>query len=101
MDGRVKTLHPGVHAGLLARRDSPGHMRTLVEHGLHIIARVCCILCPFIETVGRPVVAYARAMEQIDIGGPAMVRAASKKHASVVVVVGPERYTQILDELHA
>jgi len=101
MDGRVKTLHPGVHAGLLARRDSPEHMKTLVEHGLHQIDLLCCNLYPFVETVSRPDVAYAEAIEQIDIGGPAMIRAASKNHESVVVVVRPERYTQVLDELHA
>jgi len=101
MDGRVKTLHPGVHAGLLARRDVPEHMKTLVDHGLRQIDLLCCNLYPFVETVSRPDVAYADAIEQIDIGGPAMIRAASKNHESVVVVVRPERYTQILDELHA
>jgi phosphoribosylaminoimidazolecarboxamide formyltransferase/IMP cyclohydrolase len=101
MDGRVKTLHPGVHAGLLARRDVPEHMRTLVDHGLKQIDLLCCNLYPFVETVSRADVAYADAIEQIDVGGPAMIRAASKNHESVVVVVRPERYSQILEELHA
>jgi phosphoribosylaminoimidazolecarboxamide formyltransferase / IMP cyclohydrolase len=101
MDGRVKTLHPGVHAGLLARRDVPEHMQTLVAHGLKQIDLLCCNLYPFVETVSRPDVAYEDAIEQIDIGGPAMIRGASKNHESVVVVVRPERYTQVLDELHA
>ena len=101
MDGRVKTLHPGVHAGLLARRDVPEHMQTLVDRGLKQIDLLCCNLYPFVETVSRPDVAYADAIEQIDIGGPAMIRAASKNHESVVVVVRPERYSQILEELHA
>src|SRR5579872_7174620 len=101
MDGRVKTLHPGVHAGLLARRDVPEHMKTLVDHGLRQIDLLCCNLYPFVETVNRPDVAYADAIEQIDVGGPAMIRAAAKNHESVVVVVRPERYTEILDDLHA
>ena len=101
MDGRVKTLHPGVHAGLLARRDVPEHMQTLAAHGLHQIDLLCCNLYPFVETVSKPDVAFADAIEQIDVGGPAMIRAAAKNHESVVVVVRPERYTQILDELHA
>jgi len=101
MDGRVKTLHPGVHAGLLARRDVPEHMQTLVEHGLRQIDLLCCNLYPFVETVSRADVAFADAIEQIDVGGPAMIRAAAKNHESVVVVVRPERYTEILDELHA
>jgi phosphoribosylaminoimidazolecarboxamide formyltransferase/IMP cyclohydrolase len=101
MDGRIKTLHPGVHAGLLARRDKPEHMEALRQHGLKAIDLVCCNLYPFVETVSRQGVTFAEAVEQIDIGGPAMIRAAAKNHESVIVVVRPERYTQILDELHA
>jgi phosphoribosylaminoimidazolecarboxamide formyltransferase/IMP cyclohydrolase len=101
LDGRVKTLHPGVHAGLLARRDVAEHMETLAAHGLRQIDLLCCNLYPFVETVSRPDVAYQDAIEQIDVGGPAMIRAAAKNHESVVVVVRPERYTQILEELHA
>jgi len=101
MDGRIKTLHPGVHAGLLARRDKPDHMAALERHGLKTIDLVCCNLYPFVETVNRQGVTVEEAVEQIDIGGPAMIRAAAKNHESVVVVVRPERYTQVLEELHA
>jgi phosphoribosylaminoimidazolecarboxamide formyltransferase/IMP cyclohydrolase len=101
MDGRVKTLHPGVHAGLLARRDRPEHLETLHSHGLKEIDLLCCNLYPFVETVARPDVTFEEAIEQIDVGGPAMIRAAAKNHESVVVIVRPERYTEILEELHA
>jgi len=93
MDGRVKTLHPGVHAGLLARRDKPEHMAALEAHNLKTIDLLCCNLYPFVETVSRPAVDFEEAVEQIDIGGPAMIRAAAKNHEGVVVVVRPERYT--------
>ena len=99
MDGRVKTLHPGVHAGLLARRDKPDHMEALEEHGLKQIDLLCCNLYPFVETVARPGVTLEEAVEQIDIGGPAMIRAAAKNSDSVVVVVRPERYTEVLNLL--
>ena len=99
MDGRIKTLHPGVHAGILARRDKPEHMEALKSHGLHEIDLVCCNLYPFVETVTREGVTYEEAIEQIDIGGPAMIRAAAKNHESVVVVVRPERYTDVLSAL--
>jgi phosphoribosylaminoimidazolecarboxamide formyltransferase/IMP cyclohydrolase len=101
MDGRIKTLHPGVHAGLLARRDQPGHMEALREHGLKEIDLLCCNLYPFVETVLRPGVTFEEAVEQIDIGGPAMIRAAAKNHEHVVVVVRPERYAEILGTLHS
>ena len=101
MDGRVKTLHPGVHAGLLARRDRPEHLQTLRSHGLQEIDLLCCNLYPFVETVTRPDVTFEEAIEQIDVGGPAMIRAAAKNHEAVVVVVRPERYSEILDALHA
>src|SRR5947209_12435746 len=74
MDGRIKTLHPGVHAGLLARRDKPDHMAALERHGLKTIDLVCCNLYPFVETVNRQGVTVEEAVEQIDIGGPAMIR---------------------------
>jgi phosphoribosylaminoimidazolecarboxamide formyltransferase / IMP cyclohydrolase len=101
MDGRIKTLHPGVHAGLLARRDKPEHMDALREHQLKEIDLVCCNLYPFVETVTQPGVKFEDAVEQIDIGGPAMIRAAAKNHESVVVVVRPERYSEILASLRA
>ena len=101
MDGRIKTLHPGVHAGLLARRDRPEHMDALREHGLNEIDVLCCNLYPFVETVTREGVTFEEAVEQIDIGGPAMIRAAAKNHESVVVVVRPERYAETLSALHS
>jgi phosphoribosylaminoimidazolecarboxamide formyltransferase/IMP cyclohydrolase len=99
MDGRVKTLHPGVHAGLLARRDKVEHMEALDGLGLKTIDLLCCNLYPFVETVMRPAVEFQDAIEQIDIGGPAMIRAAAKNHESVTVVVRPERYTEVLAAL--
>ena len=96
MDGRIKTLHPGVHAGILARRDRPEHMRALEEFALRQIDLVCCNLYPFVKTVLRPGVTFEEAIEQVDIGGPAMIRAAAKNHESVVVVVRPERYSEVL-----
>ena len=100
MDGRVKTLHPGVHAGILARRDKPGHMQSLADNDLREIDLVCCNLYPFVETVLRPDVTFEEAVEQIDIGGPAMIRAAAKNHESVVVVVRPHRYSEVLGALN-
>jgi len=99
MDGRIKTLHPGVHAGILARRDKPEHMAALESHGLQQIDLVCVNLYPFVETVTRDGVTFEEAIEQIDIGGPAMIRAAAKNHESVVVVVRPERYGEVLAAL--
>ncbi len=99
MDGRIKTLHPGVHAGILARRDRPEHLESLRRHGLRQIDLVCCNLYPFVETVTRSGVTLEEAIEQVDIGGPAMIRAAAKNHDSVVVVVRPERYTEVLAAL--
>ena len=100
MDGRIKTLHPGVHAGILARRDKPAHMEALRTHGLSEIDLVCCNLYPFVETVTTGDASFEDAVEQIDIGGPAMIRAAAKNHESVVVVVRPERYAEVLGALH-
>ncbi len=100
MDGRIKTLHPGVHAGILARRDRPEHMQSLQDHGLHEIDLVCCNLYPFVETISRPGATFEEAIEQIDIGGPAMIRAAAKNHDSVLVVVRPEGYSDLLAALN-
>jgi phosphoribosylaminoimidazolecarboxamide formyltransferase/IMP cyclohydrolase len=100
MDGRIKTLHPGVHAGILARRDRPEHMEALEQHGLNAIDLVCCNLYPFVQTVTRPEATFEEAIEQIDIGGPAMIRAAAKNHESVLVVVRPERYSELLGALN-
>ena len=100
MDGRVKTLHPGVHAGILARRDKPEHVEALVEHDLRQIDLVCCNLYPFVDTVLKPDVTFEEAVEQIDVGGPAMIRAAAKNHESVVVIVRPQRYSEVLAALN-
>src|SRR6267143_1837031 len=100
MDGRIKTLHPGVHAGILARRDKPEHLESLAAHGLREIDLVCCNLYPFIDTILRRDVTFEQAIEQIDIGGPAMIRAAAKNHEAVVVVVRPQRYSEVLGALN-
>ncbi len=101
LDGRVKTLHPAVHGGILARRDRPEHMAALAEHGLGPIDLVVVNLYPFAATIARPGVAFAEAIEQIDVGGPAMVRAAAKNHEHVLVVVRPDDYDAILAALRA
>ncbi len=99
LDGRVKTLHPGVHAGLLARRELTEHMREVQAHDLKLIDLLCVNLYPFAETLARPGAKFSEILEQIDIGGPAMVRAAAKNHADVIVVVRPERYSEVLGAL--
>jgi phosphoribosylaminoimidazolecarboxamide formyltransferase/IMP cyclohydrolase len=100
MDGRVKTLHPGVHGGLLALRDDPGHVASMQAHGILPIDLLVVNLYPFEATVARGA-GYAEAVENIDIGGPAMIRAAAKNHAHVCVVVDPEDYGPLLAELDA
>jgi phosphoribosylaminoimidazolecarboxamide formyltransferase/IMP cyclohydrolase len=100
LDGRVKTLHPGVHAGLLARRDVADHTRQLEAHRLRPIDLLCSNLYPFAETLARPGATFAEVLEQIDVGGPAMVRSAAKNHGSVIVVVRPERYSEVLTALN-
>ncbi|MDP9326440.1 MAG: bifunctional phosphoribosylaminoimidazolecarboxamide formyltransferase/IMP cyclohydrolase [Candidatus Dormibacteraeota bacterium] len=101
MDGRVKTLHPGVHAGILANRAEPSHMEALAEQGLSVIDLVAVNLYPFEATAARPGVSVEEAVENIDIGGPTMIRAAAKNHASVLVVVDPTDYAQVLESLGA
>ncbi|MFN2463201.1 MAG: bifunctional phosphoribosylaminoimidazolecarboxamide formyltransferase/IMP cyclohydrolase [Candidatus Dormibacteria bacterium] len=101
MGGRVKTLHPGVHAAILANRAEPEHMRQLAEQGLEAIDVVAVNLYPFEATISKPGVGLAEAIENIDIGGPAMVRAAAKNHASVTIVVDPGEYPAVLEELRA
>ena len=97
LDGRVKTLHPAVHAGLLARRDLPEHMAAIAEHAIAPIDLVCVNLYPFRETAARPNVQPQDVIEQIDIGGPSMLRSAAKNYASVWVVVDPNDYALVLD----
>ena len=99
MDGRVKTLHPGVHGGLLARRDKPEHLAALAEHGLKTIDLLCVNLYPFVATATREGVSFEEVIENIDIGGPAMIRAAAKNYEAVLVVVRPERYADVLAAL--
>jgi phosphoribosylaminoimidazolecarboxamide formyltransferase/IMP cyclohydrolase len=101
MDGRVKTLHPAIHGGILARRDVPAHLAALERHGIPPIDLVIVALYPFEATIARPGVTRAEAIEQIDVGGPAMIRAAAKNHASVAVVTDPSQYAAVLDELKA
>jgi len=99
LDGRVKTLHPMVHGGILARRDRPGHMEELARSEIPQIDLVCVNLYPFVETVSRPEVTLDDALESIDIGGPAMLRAAAKNFPSVLVLVDPADYDETLDRL--
>lgn len=101
LDGRVKTLHPKVHAGILYRRDLPTHVETIEEHNLRPIDLVVVNLYPFESTVAKSDVSYAEAVEQVDIGGPSMVRSAAKNHAHVTVVVAPEFYSEVLQEMRA
>ena len=100
-DGRVKTLHPRVHGGIVFRRDIPAHAEQAAEHNIVPIDIVVVNLYPFRETVAKPGVKLEDAVEQIDIGGPAMVRAAAKNFGAVTVVVSPERYDTVLAELKA
>jgi len=99
MDGRVKTLHPKLYAGLLAVRDDPGHRRALSEHGIEAVDLVCVNLYPFERTAARRGVSDAEVIENIDIGGPTMIRAAAKNHAYATVVVSPASYDAVLEEL--
>ncbi len=101
LDGRVKTLHPKIHAGLLALRDNPEHMRQLKEQDIGLIDMAVVNLYPFEKTVQKPEVTIQEAIENIDIGGPSMLRSAAKNHMSVAVICNPSRYGQILDELKA
>lgn len=99
MDGRVKTLHPKVHGGLLCLRDDPKHQAAAQEHGIGMIDLVVVNLYPFEETVARAGVSFAEAIEQIDIGGPSMLRSAAKNHRDVTVVCDPADYQQVLNSL--
>jgi len=99
LDGRVKTLHPAVHAGILARRDAPDHLRSLAEHAIGLIDVVAVNLYPFEATIAKPGCTLPEAIENIDVGGPAMLRAAAKNHAAVTVIVDPADYGRVIDEL--
>ena len=95
MDGRVKTLHPKIHGGLLGRRDLTSHMEAMTEHDIQPIDYVCVNLYPFKETISKSDVTEEDAIENIDIGGPSMLRSAAKNFSSVTVVVDPKDYALV------
>ena len=99
MDGRVKTLHPKIHGGLLGRRDHPQDLAEAARHGIDLIDLVAVNLYPFERTVEKPGVGIEEAIENIDIGGPSMLRSAAKNHASVTVVCDPDDYGEVLSAL--
>src|SRR5438094_1231353 len=101
LDGRVKTLHPRVHGGILAVRDDPQHMAVLAEQQIGPIDLVVCNLYPFEATVAREGVSHEEVIENIDIGGPSMVRSAAKNYHDVAVVTDPSQYGPLLAELKA
>ncbi|HEX6692273.1 MAG TPA: bifunctional phosphoribosylaminoimidazolecarboxamide formyltransferase/IMP cyclohydrolase [Burkholderiales bacterium] len=101
LDGRVKTLHPKIHGGLLARRDDPAHMSTLKSAGIPAIDLLVVNLYPFQATVADPDCRFEDAVENIDIGGPAMLRSAAKNHSGVAVVVDPADYQRVLEEIRS
>jgi phosphoribosylaminoimidazolecarboxamide formyltransferase/IMP cyclohydrolase len=101
LDGRVKTLHPKIHGGILARRDEPSHQRQMGYHSIEPIDLVVVNFYPFEKAIARPGVTLEDAIENIDIGGPTLVRAAAKNHADVAVVVDPADYAEIIGELDA
>jgi phosphoribosylaminoimidazolecarboxamide formyltransferase/IMP cyclohydrolase len=99
LDGRVKTLHPKIHGGLLSRRDNPKDMEEIKKYGIDTIDMVVVNLYPFEETISKPDVPFEDAIENIDIGGPAMLRSASKNFRDVAVVVDPSDYDMVLREM--
>ena len=101
LDGRVKTLHPKVHGGILARRDLAEHNAALEQHGIPTIDMVVVNLYPFAQTVAKTECSLEDAIENIDIGGPAMLRSSAKNHKDVIVICDPHDYTQVLQELHS
>ena len=98
MDGRLKTLHPKIHGGILARRDRPDDMAALAEQGIVPFELVVVNLYPFEQTIARDGVTVEEAIEQIDIGGPTLVRGAAKNHAFVTIACEPAQYGRILEE---
>src|SRR5579864_1255052 len=99
LDGRVKTLHPKIHGGILARRSEPSHQRAMAQHGLEPIDLVVVNFYPFEQTVAREGISLADAIENIDIGGPTLVRAAAKNYTDVAIVTDPADYEAIIAEL--
>ena len=101
MDGRVKTLHPKVHGGLLGLRDNPEHVKVMAEHGIEGIDLVAVNLYQFEKTISRDGVTLEEAIENIDIGGPSMLRSAAKNFKDVTVIVDPDDYAEVLKEMEA
>ncbi len=101
MDGRVKTLHPKVHGGFLALRDNPEHLAAMQQHDIQPIDLVCVNLYPFEQTIRKPNCSFVEAIENIDIGGPAMIRSAAKNHRSICVVTDVLQYDKLLQHLRA
>src|SRR4030042_3832218 len=99
LDGRLKTLHPRIHGGLLSRRSNPKDMEEIRKYEIDTIEMVVVNLYPFEETISTPGVTFAEAIENIDIGGPAMLRSASKNFQNVVVIVDPSDYERIISEM--
>lgn len=99
LDGRVKTLHPKIHGGLLSRRNNPKDMEEIKRHGINTIDMVVVNLYPFEETISRKGVTFEEAIENIDIGGPAMLRSSSKNFQDVAVIVDPSDYGGIIEEM--
>lgn len=99
LDGRVKTLHPRIHGGLLSRRSNVKDMEEIDKHGINTIDMLVVNLYPFEETISKPGVTLEEAIENIDIGGPAMLRSASKNFQDVIVIVDPSDYRKVIEEL--
>lgn len=99
LDGRVKTLHPKVHGGLLGLRNNPEHVRVMKEHGIENIDMVVVNLYPFKETISKPDCTFIDAIENIDIGGPTMLRSAAKNFHSVTVIIDPSDYETVIGEI--
>ncbi|MGH7227599.1 MAG: bifunctional phosphoribosylaminoimidazolecarboxamide formyltransferase/IMP cyclohydrolase, partial [Nitrospiraceae bacterium] len=99
LDGRVKTLHPKIHGGLMARRGNPNQVAEMQQHAISPIDVVVVNLYPFEATISKPDATFEDAIENIDIGGPSMLRSAANNHADVLVVVDPGDYAQVLDAL--
>ena len=99
LDGRVKTLHPKIHGALLGLRNNPEHVQTMNAHGIKPIDMVVVNLYPFKETIVKPGCTFEDAIENIDIGGPAMLRSSAKNFKSVTVVIDPEDYRKVLDDM--
>ncbi|NIO11526.1 MAG: hypothetical protein GTO40_27310 [Deltaproteobacteria bacterium] len=99
LDGRVKTLHPKIHGGILGQRENPDHVETMGQHGINPIDMVVVNLYPFEATVAKPHCTLEEAIENIDIGGPAMIRSAAKNYRDVTVVVDPGDYGNVITEL--